>query len=40
MSCKENVELFEDRIQVHLSHIQSVLSEYDRLSAFKCEVDN
>ncbi|CAF0851001.1 unnamed protein product [Brachionus calyciflorus] len=35
-----NVELFEDKVQVHLNHIQSVLCNYNRLHAFNCEIEN
>jgi hypothetical protein len=40
LSSKENAELFEDRIQVHINHMQSVLCHYNKLHAFKYELDH
>ena len=40
LKCSENVELFEDKIQVQINHIQSVLCNYNRLNAFNCENTN
>jgi hypothetical protein len=40
LSGKESVELFEDRIQVHINHVQSVLCQYNKLHAFKHELDH
>ncbi|RNA41334.1 lin-9 -like protein [Brachionus plicatilis] len=36
----ENVELFEDKVQVQINHIQSVLCNFNRLYAFNCENTN
>lgn len=40
LKSSENVELFEDKIQVHINHIQSVLCNYNKLYAFNCENRN
>lgn len=37
LKSSENAELFEDKIQVQINHIQSVLCNYNRLYAFNCE---
>jgi len=34
-----NRKLFEEKIQIHLNHAKSTLSQYDKLNAFKYEID-
>ena len=36
----DNVELFEDKVQVHINHIQSTLCHYNKLHAFKYELNS
>jgi hypothetical protein len=35
-----NAQLFEDKVQVHMNHIESVLYHYSKLHAFNYEIDN
>lgn len=37
---RNNINLFEDKVQIHLNHIQSTLCHYSKLHAFNYELSN
>lgn len=39
LSSVANTKLFEDKVQVHMNHIESVLCHYNKLNAFKYDVN-